>query len=351
MSTNGTTEQMCDKDLKAKLQMAASAAQHRCYSVADDFYAELFYPAMSMQCASTVLDIGIQFLKRCHSLDHEAYENIPKGTPFYWLGTAAFQTHDYQSAVYSYDAAVSEDIKAGKKPDDLSRSPAFSFILLDEQNRYQAARRLVQKAEQQVRCAVENYRDMCGAKPLTIDDLRKGFLQVALEHDNGALRSLATALISFFLEWKYRSTMLLLRGGEGTLEPFYVHLFKGCLLYESLLKVCPNRDPHCDPKPDCETSTLGKIVENPWYKKRLLPNNDSIGAKLIGRGHVTFQEVLGKLKCIDSNTIAALQIAYELRNTIGHNLGWKDKMCHAEYDQLFQIVSTSCLHTIACLYV
>ena len=350
MVTNTPVKHVCDKDLKAELKKAARAAQNKCYCVADDFYRNRFEPVvqyyLSMGCPSPALDKGIEFLKRCHSLDPEAYKDIPKGTPFYWLGTAAFQTHDYQSALYFYDAAASEDIKAEKKPDDKD-SPAFSFILLDGNNPRQAAKDLVKAAEQQVCAAIKDYNGRGGAKQLTIADLRKGFLRKALGHDEW--RSLATAFISFFLEWEYRSTMLELRVGEGTLEPFYIHLFKGCLLFESLLKVCPDRKPTCDPKPCVETCALGQILGKKWYndKPGFFSKKDADGLE----GGVTFPDVLGKLKCAGNTTTAAIQFTHQIRNTTGHNLGWTGNMCRAEYAQLFRMVSASCLHTIACLYV
>jgi len=41
------------------------------------------------------------------------------------------------------------------------------------------------------------------------------------------------------IEWDYRSTLIELRPGDGTAEPFFIHLFRGCVLFESLLKANP----------------------------------------------------------------------------------------------------------------
>jgi hypothetical protein len=45
------------------------------------------------------------------------------------------------------------------------------------------------------------------------------------------------------IEWDYRSTLIELRPGDGTAEPFFIHLFKGCVLFESLLKANPKDIP------------------------------------------------------------------------------------------------------------
>jgi hypothetical protein len=60
---------------------------------------------------SAALDQGINLLATCKQIDADAYRRIHKGTPFYWLGTAAFLVHDYQTATFLFDAAVSEDIE------------------------------------------------------------------------------------------------------------------------------------------------------------------------------------------------------------------------------------------------
>ena len=55
-------------------------------------------------------------LNRCLSLDASLYEELHKGTPFYWTGTAAFMLHDYRTAAFFHDAAISEDLRAGADP-------------------------------------------------------------------------------------------------------------------------------------------------------------------------------------------------------------------------------------------
>jgi hypothetical protein len=51
-------------------------------------------------------------LTRCSKLEPSAYAKLHKGTPFYWLAWAAFEVHDYETAAFYVDAAVSDNLKA-----------------------------------------------------------------------------------------------------------------------------------------------------------------------------------------------------------------------------------------------
>jgi len=54
---------------------------------------------------------------------------------------------------------------------------------------------------------------------------------------NPSHRSIVTALWTFILEGKERDRQLSIRSASGgTLEPFLTHLFKGGLIFESILK-------------------------------------------------------------------------------------------------------------------
>jgi hypothetical protein len=60
---------------------------------------------------SLVVRAGVRFLNRCKSLEPVEYDNRWKGTPFYWIGSAAFLAHDYETAAFLYDASASEDVR------------------------------------------------------------------------------------------------------------------------------------------------------------------------------------------------------------------------------------------------
>jgi len=174
------------------------------------------------------LNRGVTFLRECRRLDPQAYERQHKGIPLYWLGIAAFLAHDFQTAVFLFDAAVSEDIRIGANP-AASDSPALKFIYIRGDPPEQAARELVQKTESLVTSAISLYNKRLGATGdvLSVEEIRTIFLQRVVCSPERGLRTLATTLLSFFLEADHRSQLASLGLDGGTSEPFFTHLFKG----------------------------------------------------------------------------------------------------------------------------
>ena len=317
------------------LQAAASEAKN-----ADAFFNRFeYFQRLRERNYSAALDQGINLLATCRQIDADAYRNIHKGIPFYWLGTAAFLVHDYQTATFFFDAAVSEDIRIGADPVNKS-SPALRFIQVEGDQPQQAAKPLVIAMQSRIEDAIADYNRRPG-RPAGLGDLeliqvRENFLRIAVSKGKEGWRSLATALISYFLEWDYRSTLIELRAGDGTAEPFFIHLFKGCVLFESLLKANPKDTPPSG------ASTLGAVPK--YLRPRLgIPPN-------IGIGNTDFPRVLSDLSSANDSILTALQFAGRVTNTVGHNLGWEAALNKSQYDLLAKMIATSCLHAIACLY-
>ena len=109
------------------------------------------------------------------------------------------------------------------------------------------AKQLVMAMQGRIEGAIADYNSRpgrpAGLSDLELSHVRERFLRFAVSKGNEGWRSLATALISYFLEWDYRSTLIELRPGDGTAEPFFIHLFRGCVLFESLLKANPKDIP------------------------------------------------------------------------------------------------------------
>jgi hypothetical protein len=119
---------------------------------------------------STALDQGISLLATCRQIDANAYRNIHKGTPFYWVGIAAFLVHDYQAATFFFDVAVSEDIRIGADPVTKS-TPALRFIQIEGDQPQQAAKPLVMAMEDRIEDAITDYNNRPG-RPVGVDDLK-----------------------------------------------------------------------------------------------------------------------------------------------------------------------------------
>jgi len=110
---------------------------------------------------SAALDQGLALLQKCKQINAGTYRNIHKGTPFYWLGTAAFLVHDYQTAVFFFDSAVSEDIRAGAHPVNNS-TPALRFIQIEGEKPDQAAKPLVVAMQARIEDAIAGYNNRPG---------------------------------------------------------------------------------------------------------------------------------------------------------------------------------------------
>ncbi|MGA9042904.1 MAG: hypothetical protein WB421_20415 [Terriglobales bacterium] len=286
---------------------------------------------------SASFDHGFNLLRLCQSVAPEEYERVHKGTPFYWLGTAAFLKHDFETAVFFYDAAVSEDLRINANPDTNS-TPSLRFIQVEADQPEQAARALVQETQRRLELAIENYNLLSGrpvgVAPLQLAEIRRCFLRRAVSPGGEGQRTLATAFISFLLEWDYLSALTMLRPAEGTTEPFFIHLFKGCLLFESLLKANPKKTP--------SGKSLGEVLQS-LSSDLGTPHDINIGG-------IDFPAILASLpNAVDSIPIA-VAYAGKVRNTVGHNLGWKAHLDTRSYDSLAAKVAAACLHAIACLY-
>jgi hypothetical protein len=127
----------------------------------------------------------------------------------------------------------------------------------------------------------------------------------------------------------------MLRPTEGTTEPFFLHLFKGCLLFESLLKANPK-------KLLKSAENLGQALQQLSLELGI-PHNISIGG-------ADFSTILGSLPGSKSSIPSSVEYAGKIRNTVGHHLGWKASLDSKTYDALATRVACACLHAIACLY-
>lgn len=159
---------------------------------------------------ASALDQGMTLLNKCHSIDANVFAQIHKGSAYYWIGIAAFLVHDYELAAFFFDAAMSEDLRAGADP-IINPTPAFRFMLIDGQPPEQAARQLVQVTQARVQELINDYNlrpgRLAGNVPLTIEELRRRFLIKAISPRGEAWRSPVTTFISFSLEWDYRNLL------------------------------------------------------------------------------------------------------------------------------------------------
>jgi hypothetical protein len=180
---------------------------------------------------------------------------------------------------------------------------------------------------------------------LTLAEIRTHFLQRLLEAQQDT--TLVTAFISYFLEWHHRSGLAGLGIKSGSAEPFVLHLFKGCLLFESLLRSNPaQRQP--------SSNTLGDVLQT-FHKDLAIPPQRRDRKSRLGidieRRDIDFQTILSALASADRSVATTVALTDLTRNTLGHRLDWEVNFDKATFDTLAGCIATSLLHAIACLYV
>lgn len=282
-----------------------------------------------------------ELLDSCKKLDIDAFNKIHKGHPYYFIGISSFLMDDYQTAVYFFDAAVTEDRNAGAEPKS-SPTPSTKFLMLEGEIGGQTAKPLTAIAKAKVERALEYYQSNVSkttdTPSLDLDKIRNNFIYYALTaNEKPGLRTLATVFITYLIEWDFRKDHFEYGVKQGTSEPFFSHLFRGCLLFESLLKQKPGDSP--------KGTNLGNVLTEKEIRTSL-----KIG--LIRMGTFTLSDVYRELNEITSPVAIdqVIQITYMTRNTLGHNLGWESHISHEQYQKLYFVIAAACLHVIACLW-
>jgi hypothetical protein len=273
--------------------------------------------------------------------DASRYQKLHKGTPFYFLGMASYSSRDFEKALFYMDAALEEDLGIHKEkwPDN----PAGKFVLLQDESPDQAARPLVKRtreAFEQVMNAVTGL----GGIGLSTEELRNKLVRPAMTAGSGK-RSAVTALLSFLLEFSSREKEISLAGRPtSTGEPFFLHLLKGAVLFETLLKTSPagsaiqTRDPK---------ATINTLLADPTIYSPL-----GFATAPQGLGAHTFDDVLkaiGNDKTSDF-TQRAVRATWGVRNTTGHSMGWPYRPDPNEYKMVYQLIAGALSATLAKLH-
>jgi hypothetical protein len=327
-------KKITDTELISALQVATASRETATQfwrSVTD--YPNLLLREGNVAQAQVLL---LNLLDKCRNLASQDYLKIHKGSPFYWLAIAAFLMHDFQTAEFFLDATITEDIQWGAN-EDKNPTPAMSFILLEPGQLNPNAQKLAQAAEAKLQLCFEYYKSLAG-KPTWLPDLslprlRLKFLHPALSRSNPSWRRLAVSLISFLLEWDFRNDLYPLRVTDGTFEPYYLHLLKGCVLFEGLLNENPKKKP--------VGGDLAAVVSELQAELGISPPSNLSG-RLNG--------LLGDLAQADNRIETAVAFTLRLRRAVSQATGEGETVSLGQYRQLFEMVVSAGLYTLACLY-
>jgi hypothetical protein len=276
------------------------------------------------------IEWALQLLDFIKGLSETAFQAAHKGTPFYVMGVAAFASHDYTAASLLFDAAVEEDLTNYPNRAD---SPALLFMQLDPAGDPTLAQPIIAHVNEDLTTLIRDYNSRADAQVLTLNDLRVSFLQPTIHSQDRHRRALVTTLISFVAEWRYRQKLISLIE-RGSREPFFLHLFRGCLLFESLLKAQARKV--------LTKRTLGDILRYDLRAELALANPDV--------RETVFNNVVAAL-ATNMGIEATINSAGKARNTLGHSIVWGTAdLNSATYDILVKNISAACLHVISKLY-
>ena len=265
--------------------------------------------------------------------DPEKYHDIHKGTPFYYLCWTAFDLRNFEKALFYIDAAISEDVR--KQPDDWINQPGSAFLTLRDPQ-IQVAGRTIEKVRQHLEKELNRFNNFSGLPPLDIQAFIDRFVRVLVLEQDVTKRTIVSAFYVFLLEYFDRYLELRIRSFfGGSILPFVSHLFKGGLIFESLLK-------HLYPEPAQPRRTLADILNSLAFR------NDFQGQ--IPTGSSTLQDIVDG---IQGNSIqSAFTATSRLRNTTGHNLVWDDVFNNPDtYQNLFCQEMNAILYLISSKFI
>lgn len=251
-------------------------------------------------------------LSEIKQLDERKYYSLHKGTPFYFLAWTAFLLKDYEKAVFYMDAAIAEDMKLTGVP--WSERPMGLILTLSERTDHPAVK-LVIEMRQLIESVRNDFNSAC-SKNLSRDDFVNNFV-VGLINKNKGYRSIVSSLYSYIFEFNDRIKILELRSKEGgTIEPILTHLFKGALLFESLLKYLASKYNWKVKVKNNKTKTpktLGDFNNCKNFTNKFCKFNTSSNS---------LREII--VKAVNNKMQTVFSTTAMIRNTTGHNLVWDD---------------------------
>jgi len=238
-------------------------------------------------------------LAALRAADEQKFGVIHKGTPLYFLSWLAFDLRRFEAALHFLDAAIAEDKR--KDPSGWFNNPGPQFLVLNPSH---AAKRTVEALSDRIGQELQRFEQQYHVK-FSRDDFIRRFAEPMMKGGNAAV---AAAFYVFVLEFDDHVAEVSLRSAPvlGSYQPLFVHLFKGGLLLETLLKLAFPQVVATNPK-----TTLGTLLQHNDFRARFGFNPSSIA-------DVTVTQLCSD--ATDTKPETAFQTTGRLRNMAGHNL-------------------------------
>lgn len=248
-----------------------------------------------------------ELLRLLQNRNPDKYDQMHKGTPFFFLAWLAFDIRNYEKTLYFLDAAISEDVRnAGG---NWTALPGALFLRLTTGPH--VAERVIRRIRQLLSGQIDRFNAISGLAPLDVDLFIQRFVIQLIQ--TPSTRTIISAMYVYLLEAAERHLELRLKSIQGSsLGPVIAHLFSGGLVFESLLKyLYPTKD-NGDP-----VKTLGQVFQTTAFTADFGTGIQTSADSL--------QDVLDT--ATDNSLLTAFCTASRLRNTAGHNLVW-DNVFH-----------------------
>lgn len=263
------------------------------------------------------------------SLDVRKYEEMHKGTPFFFMAWLSFDMRNFERALFYLDTAISEDVRNSTEWRTL---PGADFLKLGLRN---VARRTVEELRNILQLQMQRFNELSGRKAVTLADWAQNFVEPMMETPER--RTILCSLYVFLYEFQDRFQELELRTGavKGSNHPFLSHLFHGGLIFESLLKQW------------YRGNTLGQLfgrLRSDFGIPRQTP--------LPTTANVTNPLAAIYAAVVGNDIVTAFTTTAKLRNTTGHNLD-RDNIFDqpSRYADLFHQVVNAIFYVISVKYV
>lgn len=173
--------------------------------------------------------------------DSDKFSIIHKGTPYYFLAWTAFEIRNYSKSVFYMDLALGEDIRksgaSGVSTEDKVRealgNPGGNLWKLIPEG---PAARVIQQLCGSIDQSLNGFNSRT-SETLLLENFVNQFVIETIVSDEKN-RSLASALYSFIAEAEDLYSTLKIRSQNlSSIEPCLMNLFKGGLVFETLLKI------------------------------------------------------------------------------------------------------------------
>lgn len=299
-----TTTAIKDLDWKSILNKFNASEQHGTFF--DYFYREYYGKLLPEyendnnieKFSYNLLEINKFLLKKLSESSPEMYKKVHKGTPYYFVGMFSFLTHNYEQAVFFMNAAVLEDKKNSETWETYA---AYSFFILDEKLDY--FKNFISELRRKIELEIKKFNHYSSFS-VSLNKFIDFFVKPLLRSTE--TQSIITSIYSFILEKEDIDLLLLTRSDRGgTIEPIILHLFKGSVIVESLLKLRFINE-----------MQLGSIYRHTDFK------TDYVDVGSISSTNLN--EIVSSNEFIQTNVKAAFSITGKIRNTTAHKLSWDD---------------------------